>query len=240
MITLKKKKIIKEMLVQLRQQLSCWAIAYLLQMWEILEWLHVVLVQGLSLGVMVKGSGSQRKSVGWSPESDQFVHKKPKINVQEGRCGRLGDRGSRRLDTKAACIGEGADPCGLLVMPLSIDHKPDRFDERRRIEDAGGFIIWAGTWRVGGVLAVSRAFGDRLLKQYVVAEPEIQEREIDDVDFLILASDGIWNVIPNEDAVAMVQGISDAATAARKLTEEAYARGSADNITCLIVQFNHP
>ncbi|ERN08813.1 probable protein phosphatase 2C 11 isoform X1 [Amborella trichopoda] len=126
------------------------------------------------------------------------------------------------------------------VMPLSIDHKPDRFDERRRIEDAGGFIIWAGTWRVGGVLAVSRAFGDRLLKQYVVAEPEIQEREIDDVDFLILASDGIWNVIPNEDAVAMVQGISDAATAARKLTEEAYARGSADNITCLIVQFNHP
>ena len=52
------------------------------------------------------------------------------------------------------------------AIPLSTDHKPDRSDERQRIEDAGGFVIWAGTWRVGGVLAVSRAFGDKLLKVY--------------------------------------------------------------------------
>nr|KJB65930.1 hypothetical protein B456_010G120600 [Gossypium raimondii] len=82
---------------------------------------------------------------------------------------------------------------------VSRDHKPDQSDERQRIEDAGGFVMWAGTWRVGGVLAVSRAFGDRLLKQYVVADPEIQEEKIDSsLEFLILASDGLWDVVSNE------------------------------------------
>ncbi|KAJ0976820.1 hypothetical protein J5N97_012294 [Dioscorea zingiberensis] len=126
------------------------------------------------------------------------------------------------------------------AVPLTDDHKPDRLDERERIENAGGFVIWTGTWRVGGVLAVSRAFGDRSLKPYVIAEPEIQEEEIEGIEFLIIASDGLWNVVSNEDAVEIVQAISDAETASRKLIHEAYTRGSGDNITCIIVQFNNP
>jgi protein phosphatase 1L len=123
---------------------------------------------------------------------------------------------------------------------LSSDHKPNRADERQRIEDAGRVVMWVGTWRVGGVLAVSRAFGDRLLKRYVVAEPEIQEDVIQKgVDFLILASDGLWDVVTNQEAVSMVKSIEDPEKAANKLTDEAYRRGSADNITCLIVRFNH-
>ncbi|KAK6115623.1 hypothetical protein DH2020_007892 [Rehmannia glutinosa] len=122
------------------------------------------------------------------------------------------------------------------AVPLSIDHKPDRSDERERIEQAGGFIVWAGTWRVGGVLAVSRAFGDKLLRPYVVAEPEIQEEEIDGVEFIIIASDGLWNVLSNKDAVTIVKDIADAEAASRKLIEEAYGRGSSDNITCVVVR----
>ncbi|XP_006374123.2 probable protein phosphatase 2C 76 isoform X4 [Populus trichocarpa] len=64
---------------------------------------------------------------------------------------------------------------GGKAIPLSEDHKPNRSDERKRIESAGGVVMWAGTWRVGGVLAMSRAFGNRMLKQFVVAEPDIQE-----------------------------------------------------------------
>ncbi|XP_028553352.1 probable protein phosphatase 2C 52 isoform X3 [Dendrobium catenatum] len=85
------------------------------------------------------------------------------------------------------------------AVPLSDDHKPNRIDERKRIEDAGGVVMWTGTWRVGGVLAMSRAFGNRLLKQYVVAHPDIQEEEVGkDLDILVLASDGLWDVVPNE------------------------------------------
>ncbi|KAM7253317.1 hypothetical protein ACFE04_025935 [Oxalis oulophora] len=124
------------------------------------------------------------------------------------------------------------------AIPLSIDHKPDRSDERQRIEEAGGFILWLGTWRVGGILAVSRAFGDKLLKPYVVADPEIQEEKIDSVDFIIVASDGLWNVLSNKEAVDLVQEETDAEAASRKLTNEAYARGSCDNITCIVVRFN--
>ncbi|CAH2073193.1 unnamed protein product [Thlaspi arvense] len=124
------------------------------------------------------------------------------------------------------------------AIAVSRDHKPDQSDERERIENAGGFVMWAGTWRVGGVLAVSRAFGDRLLKQYVVADPEIQEEKIDDsLEFLILASDGLWDVFSNEEAVAMVKEVEDPEESAKKLVREAIKRGSADNITCVVVRF---
>ncbi|KAJ3675235.1 hypothetical protein LUZ60_004277 [Juncus effusus] len=125
------------------------------------------------------------------------------------------------------------------AVALSVDHKPDRSDERQRIEKAGGFILWAGTWRVGGVLAVSRAFGDKLLKPFVIAEPEIQEEDTELIDFIIIASDGLWNVISNKDAVDLVRGVSDAEAASRRLIEEAYARGSSDNITCVVVRFGN-
>lgn len=126
------------------------------------------------------------------------------------------------------------------AIPLSEDHKPNRSDERKRIENAGGVVMWAGTWRVGGVLAMSRAFGNRMLKQFVVAEPEIQDQKIDEeFELLVLASDGLWDVLPNEDAVSLARTEEEPEAAARKLTEAAFTRGSADNITCIVVRFHH-
>ena len=44
-------------------------------------------------------------------------------------------------------------------------HKPQNEDEKKRIEESGGVVVWYGAWRVNGILAVSRAIGDQKLKQ---------------------------------------------------------------------------
>lgn len=122
--------------------------------------------------------------------------------------------------------------------PMSEDHKPNRADERQRIEQAGGVVVWAGTWRVGGVLAVSRAFGDRLLKKYVVAEPDILDTALTGSDtLLIMATDGLWDVVSNQEAISMVRNTRNAEAAAVRLTTEAFQRGSSDNISCIVVAF---
>lgn len=90
---------------------------------------------------------------------------------------------------------------GGAAIPLSSDHKPNRPDEMERVEAAGGRVInWDG-FRVQGVLATSRSIGDYYLKPYVTAEPEITitDRSAKD-EFIILASDGLWDVVSNEAA----------------------------------------
>ncbi|XP_073112336.1 probable protein phosphatase 2C 75 [Elaeis guineensis] len=88
---------------------------------------------------------------------------------------------------------------GGRAIPLSSDQKPDRPDELARIEAAGGRVIYLNGARVHGILAMSRAIGDRYLKPVVISEPEvcIVERTAED-ECLILASDGLWDVLPND------------------------------------------
>ncbi|KAJ4872577.1 putative protein phosphatase 2C 71 [Raphanus sativus] len=63
-------------------------------------------------------------------------------------------------------------------------------------------------------------------------------RKIDDsLEFLILASDGLWDVFSNEEAVAVVKEVEEPEESTKKLVGEAIKRGSADNITCVVVRF---
>ncbi|CAO2210436.1 unnamed protein product [Urochloa humidicola] len=97
-------------------------------------------------------------------------------------------------------------PAGAPPVPLSTDHKPDRPDELARIEAAGGRVLYINGHRVRGILAMSRALGDRMLRPEVIAEPEITVTERTPEDqCLILASDGMWDVIPNEIACSVAR-----------------------------------
>ena len=125
-----------------------------------------------------------------------------------------------------------------MATPLTEDHKPNRPDERERIERVGGTVVHAGTWRVGGVLAVSRSFGNRMLKQYIVPHPELREDSLgESTDCLVVASDGVWDVVSNLEAVTLVCKYGSAEQAARALAALAYDRGSYDNISCVVCLF---
>lgn len=95
-------------------------------------------------------------------------------------------------DSRAVLCREGRS------IALSIDHKPDRAEERARIEASGGKVIFIDGPRVEGILAMSRAIGDKYLKPLVTPEPEIFFKKRDGEDeCLILASDGLWDVLSN-------------------------------------------
>ncbi|XP_015889321.3 protein phosphatase 2C 77 isoform X1 [Ziziphus jujuba] len=146
---------------------------------------------------------------------------------------------------------------GKSPVPLSVDHKPDREDEHARVEAAGGKVIqWNGS-RVFGVLAMSRSIGDRYLKPWIIPDPEVMfvPRAKED-ECLILASDGLWDVMSNEEACDIARkrilvwhkkygdtlsaergdGVDPAAqSAADYLSKLALHKGSKDNITVIVV-----
>ncbi|XLS43447.1 hypothetical protein HN51_000312 [Arachis hypogaea] len=70
--------------------------------------------------------------------------------------------------------------------------------------------------------AMSCAFGNRMLKRFVVAEPETQDQEIDEP---ILARDGLWDVVLNDDAITLACTEEEPEAAARELTEATFSRG---------------
>ncbi|XP_052189638.1 probable protein phosphatase 2C 10 isoform X1 [Diospyros lotus] len=124
------------------------------------------------------------------------------------------------------------------AIQMTIDHEPNT--ERGIIENKGGFVsnMPGDVPRVNGQLAVSRAFGDKSLKLHLRSDPDIQEAAIDSsTDILILASDGLWKVLSNQEAVDIAKTTADPRKAAKQLVAEALKRDSKDDISCCVVRF---
>eukprot|EP00257_Ricinus_communis_P018527 XP_015577265.1 probable protein phosphatase 2C 28 isoform X3 [Ricinus communis] len=121
---------------------------------------------------------------------------------------------------------------------LSVDHEPQK--EKELVESRGGFVSKkpGSVPRVDGQLAMTRAFGDGRLKDHITSEPNLIAKIIDKgVEFLILASDGLWKVMSNQEAYDCIRDLEDAQEAAEKLIAEALVRGSMDDISCIVVTF---
>mmetsp|Transcript_18127 Transcript_18127/g.37142 ORF Transcript_18127/g.37142 Transcript_18127/m.37142 type:complete len:667 (-) Transcript_18127:117-2117(-) len=147
------------------------------------------------------------------------------------------------------------------AVDLSRDHKPNDDREKARILAMGEKIEWDHYCKVHRVrnLSLSRAIGDRFAKPAVSGEVEIQRFPVDERrdEFVLLASDGLWDVMTSQEVVSYVHKRLNAApkdgadvtceedwkclrslrrkNMSRFIANEALRRGSGDNISVVIV-----
>lgn len=132
------------------------------------------------------------------------------------------------------------------VVKLMEPHRPERQDEKARIEALGGFVSHMDCWRVNGTLAVSRAIGDVFQKPYVSGEADAASRALTgSEDYLLLACDGFFDVVPHQEVVGLVQSHlmrqqGSGLHVAEELVSAARERGSHDNITVMVVFLRDP
>ncbi|XP_062328753.1 integrin-linked kinase-associated serine/threonine phosphatase 2C isoform X2 [Osmerus eperlanus] len=137
-----------------------------------------------------------------------------------------------------------------VTLALSKEHNPTIYEERMRIQRAGGTVR---DGRVLGVLEVSRSIGDGQYKRCgVISTPDLRRCQLNPNDrFILLACDGLFKVFSAEEAVQFVVSVLEDGTLERKegqteeeshyeaacqrLANEAVRRGCADNVTVILV-----
>ncbi|WOK95415.1 putative protein phosphatase 2C 66 isoform X1 [Canna indica] len=146
--------------------------------------------------------------------------------VKQGQDLVIGNLGDSR-----AIMGTRDKENNLIAVQLTVDLKPNLPREAARIQQCKGRVfalqdepevarVWLPNNDSPG-LAMARAFGDFCLKEYgLISVPDISYRHLTDKDeFIILASDGVWDVLSNKEAVDIVASAPTRGTAARALVD---------------------
>ena len=122
---------------------------------------------------------------------------------------------------------------------LSVDHKPSNKIEKLRIlNNPGGFV--SKDDRVNGILAMSRAFGDKKLKNWVIVKPDIVDGIFSNIKFFVLASDGLYDVMSNYDISRFInsqlsKNIHKDNIVKNLVNHAIYDKNSYDNVSCIIL-----
>jgi len=121
---------------------------------------------------------------------------------------------------------------------VSYDHKANDEAEVKRCEALGGTFLWG---RLQGQTMITRALGDHDIKKFCVSDPYYARTPLTaQHQFLILACDGVWDVMDDQTAVDAVKALAlagDATGAAQKLIDESLRLESKDNLTAMVVCF---
>uniref|UniRef100_A0A4W4G607 protein-serine/threonine phosphatase n=1 Tax=Electrophorus electricus TaxID=8005 RepID=A0A4W4G607_ELEEL len=146
------------------------------------------------------------------------------------------------------------------AVDMSYDHKPEDELELARIKNAGGKVTMDG--RVNGGLNLSRAIGDHFYKrnkalppeeQMISALPDVKVLTLNEEhEFMVVACDGIWNVMSSQEVVDFVNERLKADSGENRtlssiieelldhcLAPDTSGDGTGcDNMTCMIVTFS--
>lgn len=172
--------------------------------------------------------------------------------VKQGKYIVIGNVGDSR-----AVLGTRNEDDSLVAVQLTVDLKPNLPAEAERIRKCKGRVfalkdepdvsrIWLPNSDSPG-LAMARAFGDFCLKEFgLISVPEITFRCTTDKDeFVVLATDGIWDVLTNEEVVEIVASAPTRSSAARSLVESAveawsykYPTSKVDDCACVCLFLN--
>ncbi|KAF5789022.1 putative protein-serine/threonine phosphatase [Helianthus annuus] len=141
----------------------------------------------------------------------------------------------------------------FVAKELTMDHHPDRVDERSRVEAAGGYVSeWAGVSRVNGHLAVSRSIGDLPFKRFgVISVPEVTDWQplTGNDSYLVAVSDGVLEKLGTQDVCDLLWDLHTPAplelqyspsclySLADCIVDTALERGSMDNVAAVVVPF---
>ncbi|XXG80567.1 hypothetical protein AAC387_Pa09g1403 [Persea americana] len=130
-----------------------------------------------------------------------------------------------------AVLATTMDDGNLVPVQLTVDFKPSLPQEAERITQCKGRVfcledepglhrLWLPDGETPG-LAMSRAFGDYCVKDYgLISVPEVTQRHVTNRDqFIVLATDGVWDVISNQEAVEIVSSTPERGKSAKRLVE---------------------
>lgn len=142
----------------------------------------------------------------------------------------------------------------LTLFNIQRDHTASDMEEANRVESLGAKILWghdgtSGLARVNGEVAVTRSLGDASLKKYLIPDPHVtilnlSEDTLVPFQFLVVATDGLWDVMSNDEVVEYVKARRQGEgmtwqQIATSLTHEALLRGSLDNVAVCVIDIKN-